>query len=372
MTKLLFEVMIKSGLDGKTNIFCITSITTENEISYEFPSELQPVELHKEFVKTEIFTKVKNSLKKRHQKRNVWVNLTPELKKTYIDESGNMCFQDYLLEAKEKQLSEPKNSEALTEILKQLLVKKEQNIPNLKKLSEKFTIEKYTSKNPNAKQWLELFEQECERFDLSEDKLKIETLRHFLDKNGLDWYSSMMIKETINSDWLIWKTKFCETYANKGWNAITYAMTFKYLEGSLVDYAVKKERLLLEVRKSMDTGTVIDLIAIGLPRYILNKIERENLKSQEDLFTELSKHEYLTKKSNVETKKEINTMHTKKSDQKQPCKTCSKLNKGTRYHTEETCWFKSKQGEKDTRELSKQVNNTILEINSYSDEEKNE
>jgi len=37
------------------------------------------------------------------------------------------------------------------------------------------------------------------------------------------------------------------------------------MEGSLVDYAVKKERLVLEIRKTIDLGTLIDIIAVGLP-----------------------------------------------------------------------------------------------------------
>lgn len=41
---------------------------------------------------------------------------------------------------------------------------------------------------------------------------------------------------------------------------------------------MRKEKLLLEMRGSMDSGTLIDLIGAGLPEFVLNKIDREILK----------------------------------------------------------------------------------------------
>lgn len=44
------------------------------------------------------------------------------------------------------------------------------------------------------------------------------------------------------------------------------------------------ERILLEINKSTDKATIIDFIATWLPIFILNKIERNNLKEANDLF----------------------------------------------------------------------------------------
>lgn len=44
-----------------------------------------------------------------------------------------------------------------------------------------------------------------------------------------------------------------------------------------LEYAMKKERLLLENRKTIDKGTLIDLIATGLPSYVTNELDRELL-----------------------------------------------------------------------------------------------
>jgi len=54
------------------------------------------------------------------------------------------------------------------------------------------------------------------------------------------------------------------------------------MEGSLVDYAVKKEQLLLAVRKTVNLATVIDIIATGSPNYIRHRIEREDLKEEQE------------------------------------------------------------------------------------------
>ncbi|GBP09687.1 hypothetical protein EVAR_76653_1 [Eumeta japonica] len=64
-----------------------------------------------------------------------------------------------------------------------------------------------------------------------------------------------------------------------------------YKEGLLIDYAIKKERLLLDVNKSMDSKTMIDLIATGLPGFILQKLNRDELNDTTDLFNEIRKYE---------------------------------------------------------------------------------
>lgn len=96
------------------------------------------------------------------------------------------------------------------------------------------------------------FDKECERFGVTRDEEKIEIFRLFLEKSCLDWYNSMMIKFTLQSEWTEWKQNFCETYTNKGWSTSRYVLSFKYQAGSLLEYAIKKEKLLLEMRKSID------------------------------------------------------------------------------------------------------------------------
>ena len=73
----------------------------------------------------------------------------------------------------------------------------------------------------------------------------------------------MVIKLTLESEWPMWKNKFFETFANKGWNPVTYALSFRYKEGSLLEYALRKEKLLLHMRNTMDSNTVVDLMLLA-------------------------------------------------------------------------------------------------------------
>ena len=70
------------------------------------PEELQSACLHKELIKTAAYNKVKNRLKKRHQTR-IWITMTDELNKVYIDEDGSSLQfgEQYLEEIEQKQAS---------------------------------------------------------------------------------------------------------------------------------------------------------------------------------------------------------------------------------------------------------------------------
>jgi hypothetical protein len=322
---------------------------------------------------------VKNSLKKRYQTRRIWIWMTEDLRKTYIDEDENLQFEDQYLEEvfMEKSGCATETETNTLEKLFEKIVEKTQpgRQHNLKNIAEKFVIEKFTSRNTNATQWIEMFEKECIRFDVETDENKIEILRLFMDKTCADWYSSMIIKQTIDSDWSIWKMKFCESFANKGWNPVTFALLFRYKDGSLLDYAMRKEKLLLDMRRTIDAGTLVDLIAAGLPEFILNKMDREKLKDTIDLFNEVSKYEHMVNKKTFFPKRRyyMNTKITDKKEDKHPCKICEKLDKGIRYHPENTCWFKTNDlDSKMKRNNIKHVNNSVIEAELNESDQKNE
>ena len=127
---------------------------------------------------------------------------------------------------------------------------------------------------------------------------KIEMLRLLLDDSCKDWYLSMLIKNTVESDWSMWVQCLKETYADKGWSPIKYALNFKYLKGSILDYALRKERLLLEVNSSINKSLLIDMIAVGLPNFVTDKIDREKLKEVDDIFNKLRGLKHLIKENN--------------------------------------------------------------------------
>ncbi|KAI4479279.1 hypothetical protein M0802_014400 [Mischocyttarus mexicanus] len=169
-----------------------------------------------------------------------------------------------------------------------------------------------------------------------------QNMKQIAEGSCTDWYSAMLTKLTIDSEWSVWKNEFCEAFSSKGWDAVTYALEFKYKEGLLLDYALKKQKLLLEVSRTIDTRILVDLIAAGLPKFILNKMDRETLDNTVKLFKEIGKHEYAVKEKITYVRKGYgNISTTNKYNISTPCGICRQLDKGRRYHSEDTCWFKT-------------------------------
>lgn len=377
MEKLRFEIVAKAKKnDEKSSALYLTSITTTEGEVFEIPEDHQEVSLHTELIKTDAFKKVQNSIKKRHQKRNIWVVLDDKMRKTYVDDGGNIQFADYILEERfvkpQTGITNPTSGiskEDLKEILDNITKSKLDQQKNVNKWAEKFVLEKFNSKTSTVTQWIDTFENECKRLNLEKDQEKIEILRLFLDGSCLDWYSSMLTKLTFNSEWTDWKNNFCETYQDKGWSTTKYAITFKYLNGPLLDYALKKEKLLLEMDKSIDNKMMINLIAVGLPDSVTNKISKSEIKETKDLFNSLKSLEYLVKTKEATAKK--NSTFSKEKSNKKHCKICEELGKKHRYHSEDVCYFNEKNKKDNKEHQIKFVNNSQLECELQSEEQKN-
>lgn len=370
MEKLRFTFQSKPTMDGKSNYIAITSIHTQDEKVFLIPEEYQAVSFHKHIQDSKAFVTVKNTLKKRHQTRNVWIKMTEGILHTYFDEYNNMIFHDQFLEEitqeqlaiVNKKISEDPIVKILEKLIENQQKKEKQSI---KMLADRFVIDKFDGKNINANHWMEIFEKECTRFDIVKDEEKIEIFRLFLEKSCTDWYSSMMIKLSLQSEWSEWKLNFLQTYANKGWNTSKYALYYKYQSGSLLDYAIKKENLLLEMRKTIDQGTLIDIIAAGLPDFIIDRINKEEIVQTKDLFSELCKLEHFaTKKKFIKKKDDTKLM-------KEKCNICEKLKKGVRYHSEDVCWFKTKLNSETDKKQIKLINNAELECELQYEDPKN-
>lgn len=375
MEKLRFDFCVKTASDGKSNILCITSICTPDGQTFGIPAEYQPASLHQVITNTSNYAKIKKTLNKRHQTRKIWITLTDEISKVYLDGEQNIQFNDVYLEEIVENTNDQKSltrssNETLEKLLEKLLEEKQtkSETQNLGKISKDFVIDKFTGRNANAHQWIKDFNKECERFHIDKDRKKIEILKQFLEYSSVNWYSCMLMKFTVESEWIKWEKNFCETFGNKGWSPIRYALGFKYQTGSLLEYALKKEKLLLEVRKTIDTGTLIDLIAAGLPNYLSDKIDRETLQETEDLYNEIGKLEHLVGRNKYEKKNyTYSDIKTKKNEEKKPCQICVNEKKGKRFHPEETCWF----NEKNLKSVVKSVNNSELEIELNKENPKN-
>lgn len=370
MEKLKFKFSLLGKPDGKSNVVSVMSIETTDGRVFDMPDEFKAISKHTYIANSNMFAKIKNSLKKRHQTRNLWIPVDIEIRKVYLDECENIQFEEQYLE--EIKQTETQNSEdARTPSVPPNVVPKTLNIG---KIADKFLLEKFSIKTPNASQWILEFEKECDRFELMEDKRKIEMLKHLLEKQCLDWYMSMLIKLTINSSWEVWQKNFCETYGKKGWSQIKYAYSFKFQAGSLIEYATKKERILLEVNRSIDDDTMINLIVLGLPEKIIDKLDKESLKSTIELFSEINKYDHLVYKKNEKATVEAKGKFESKlnnSKKMESCTICEKLNKGVRFHSEKHCWFKTKVNKGDKESEIRLVNNSELEYQIKEEDPKN-
>lgn len=354
MEKLQFAFKYEvSPSDRKTSIITITSITTEDNKRYVLSDTGGFASNHTELIKTENYKRVKKSFNRRGQVKIIWITCTGEMKKIYFNQDGNVMFNDMYLE----QIVEANTVE---------LSQRKENQLNLKNVGERFMIEKFACKHSNAKQWLETFEKECRRFEISEDNTKIEILRLFLDKSCLDWHSATLTTLTMEAGWSEWKEKFLETFADKGWNTGIYAISYRYKDDLLMEYAMRKEKLLLDMDNDIGTKTLVMLIAAGLPEFVRNKMDRENCESSTELLHEIRKCENLVNKNSFTKKKEERQDNKKKFGEKKPCKNCEKLNKGIRYHPEDSCWFKKK-NENEARVIGS--NSVIEDLNT---QQKNE
>lgn len=99
-----------------------------------------------------------------------------DLRKTYLDKEENLTFNEYYSEKAEGETLEKKGTEvienAMTKLLEKLINQQQSKCRNIQKIAEKFVLEKYTIKSTNAHQWVQDFENECQRFEIIEEERK--------------------------------------------------------------------------------------------------------------------------------------------------------------------------------------------------------
>lgn len=367
MTRLQFEVELAADEDPKNNIIIIKSITKEDGITYVIPPCFQAAKHHLQLTKLPEFLKIKKTLQRRGHNRKVWMSVPSDVLALYKDDAGNIVFNDYLLQEMTQvtsQIIDGKLLEILEKLSDKSNVNKEKH-NNLSKLNEKFVLKRFDNKNTNAKQWLQNFESECTRFDLNDDTEKISALRLFLNDSENDWYEAMLIKHSLNSLWKIWQESFLHTFADKSWSSVVYALSFKHLNGSLLEYALKKQRLLLEYNSDIDTRTLTDLIVAGLPTYITSKLDRQEVINPTLLFSALRMHENQNKNLQKHfTEKKSSSKSEAEYKKKTSCQICYKMGKKNRFHSEDLCWFKE---DKNSIDSVKHCKNLMLEIDQFQD-----
>lgn len=153
-------------------------------------------------------------------------------------------------------------------------------------------------------------------------------------------------------------------FRRKDWSDIVFSYNYKYWSGPLADYALKKLNLLVDADPALTKISRVNLIVIGLPLLVRDRIDRAKVTSFSALMRELNQLESL---ATISVKNKFNSKGTpnvfsgenKSSGQKKerkPCSICEKMKKFNRMHPKSECFFRP-----DKEENIKVTNNNELE-----------
>lgn len=214
---------------------------------------------------------------------------------------------------------------------------------DMSKIEKKFNVEPFTGKE-KAVDWLEVFLSECSRFKITDPEQKIKCLKSFMKNGAEDWYRSTKLKLS-DDDWTAWSESFLAVFGDKGWSRVRYALAYKYLSGSYSDYALKKERMILEVEKTMTAQTRINLIVVGLPIDVQDKLDKEDITTTDKLFNKLARYENKNEQRNAaprEGKPRVENKVSLPVSERKPCHICESLKLPNRFHAPERCFNKNR------------------------------
>lgn len=380
---------------GKTTSVMIRRIRLmDAETWYIFPEEYQKLSNHPQLALLSPVKAAASVLKTRGQYRNVNVTLPTDVEKLYIDEDENFIFKDFLLPESRIGVSTSATSSsdpAISELVSSLNKITEDKEESVKAILKHFLVEKFSARNRNVEAWCQSFEKESERFSLTGQR-QIEVFKSCLDISLADWFSINQKRLGLTAPWKDWKSDLISTFGDSSWKPIRYAFNFKYFSGSYIDYAIRKEKMLLDLDRNLPDLMILDLIVVGLPNHVQNSLNRNSVTSVKILHSKLKKFEAedkifenITKsktfspsasRRNLDVNKKGRTFsnstfekkHLNLDKDRKPCSICSKIGYPGRLHSESACWFKDKEPAN-----LKTVNNVEMVPKSLLDEDqKNE
>lgn len=298
--KVIVQIKPVKMADG-SNALGVTEIQqVSSNITYVFPPKFMHHSHHKELFAN---STVSNGIKGIAKVRNVRVTLPDDLAKLYFDEEENAVFSGCFLDEKSPDVQEKNESgdamnDKLIEILQKLTTAPKHDLQPTSKLTsesdlngieKRMSLQVYSGRQ-KADEWLANFEAECSRCKVIDSVAKVKCMRLFLSGTAAEWHQATS-KKLSETEYDQWKSSFRTVFTDRGWANVTYAYSFKYVAGSLVEYALKKEGLLLDVEKAMSETSRICHIVVGLPRNVVEKIDRDQIKSTDQLINELRRFE---------------------------------------------------------------------------------
>ena len=332
MEIIKFKIEVKKK--GAQMVDCVTQMIYKDEI-YLFPAQVQEISHHEILYK---FPSIKAAVKALDKKgghfRIPKVQLDDSILKNYFDDIRNPIFKDLLLECVQQQIN--MNDNSMIDMVNTLSDRFKKETQLKTKDAEKFFNIKNFEGKTNVNEFITSFELNCDKYGFSDDNQKIEILKFFLKDSAIHWYEANLKK--LGSCWNDWKSSLFTVFGSRNFSTVRMVYNFKYLSGRFIDYALKKENLILDLDDKISDQYRIDLIVMGLPLSIQIKLNREKLISVDDLMKELSSLDLRKKDLKIN---ETVPNDDKSKIQKKACSICFRLKKPNRFHPEHLCWFKN-------------------------------
>lgn len=353
-----------SKIEGMIRLLKIARFDKRRDTWYIFPLEDQPAIKHSDLLAIEkVKTRVAEMVR-----TTATINLVlPEaLYAKYLDDDHlNFLFNSKpLVEENENSEDEKENSEDMDLIKLQIeylklqlelnktpvnnnfrnvsAIEREDREINLEKIERKMNVSKFEPP-ADAADFMQDFEAECKKFQVVKDDDKLVLLKNCLSPAVIEWYYAT--KKRCDLKFSIFKEKFLKVYDSKGWQSSRKAIEFKYMGGKYLDYAVKKEKLLVEDEKAISESMLIKLIVSGLPNRVSEKLDKTKCKTVEDVLASLSilDSDFIkpvvklsNENKNHVTKQQVKPIREKPSVTS--CTNCKRTN-----HSTKDCWYTKRQ-----------------------------
>ncbi|XP_044743428.1 uncharacterized protein LOC123305702 [Chrysoperla carnea] len=345
MEKLFVHLIRRSD-----EYFELAGLSEDKRLWFSLPDEHKNLYEHKVLSSKTTIKSAIAAIKPINGFRKIGIKLDEDLKKEYFDEDGNLSYKNYplqesvvLFDVSEKLQEENFLIKRIKELELKLNDKDEIKLQNIEK---KFVLDKY-DKTQNPSEWFSKFESECDRNKIKSGTQMIEALRFFVAGSAKHWYEGNLKKFGL-TNWSEWRNSFFSIFIDKGWTAVRKAYTYKYLGGSLIDYALTKENLCLEVESDSTMSSRINLIVMGLPSQVQDELDREDINTIKKLYNELRKLDGQYNKRSKENKPYDNRHEKTKLGEstkkkqidiplKKPCYMCEALGWKNRFHPSNEC-----------------------------------
>lgn len=360
--KVRFHFASEASTDKKSTIVKVKSIQLLDQPDiFFFPENAQTEAKHEKLFAHAITKGVVKSLKTRNKFRKVVITLKKgELKEDYMDDEGNVVFDEIYLEGVLPELIPPPPSQQI-------------NSPNklIHSIAKNVVLEKFDGKNFNAGEWINSFEGECRRLEVSTER-QAEILRLFLEGTASEWYACFLKTHSLIEAWKSWSDSFLNTFDVKNWAEISYAYNFKYLNGQILDFALKKRNLLLNVDPNLTIESQINLIVIALPNSVRTRLAKKDLADIDSLMSVLRQIEPIEKKNNITPNEKSLSNKQKENAKYSACAYCESKGFFNRLHSENVCRTKMNDLKKIGNEKVKMTNNLEIQNSiALHDEAKN-